>query len=60
MRFFKTVFACLLAIGLYNFLDALVDNMIHNNIYQCSDKENNPADVQKQCKRLTRGQWWQQ
>jgi hypothetical protein len=58
MRFFKTVFACLIAIGLYNFFDALVDTTIHNNIYQCSDKESNPPDVQLHCKRLTRGQWW--
>lgn len=58
MTFFKIVFACLVSIGLYNFADALVDNVIHNNIYQCSDKESNPPDVQLQCKRLTRGQWW--
>ena len=58
MTFFKIVFACLIAIGLYNFADTLVDNTIHGNIYQCSNKESNPADVQLQCKRLTRGQWW--
>jgi hypothetical protein len=58
MRFFQIVFACLIAIGLYNFFDALVDNTIHGNIYQCSEKQSNPPDVQLQCKRLTRGQWW--
>jgi hypothetical protein len=29
-----------------------------NTVYQCSDKEKNPPDVQQLCKRLTRGQWW--
>ena len=31
-----------------------------SGVYACSDKENNPPDVQHQCKRLTRGQWWHQ
>lgn len=27
-------------------------------VYACSDKEKNPPDVQKLCKRLTKHQWW--
>jgi hypothetical protein len=30
----------------------------HSVVYSCSDKANNPTDVQKLCERLTRGQWW--
>jgi len=29
-----------------------------NTVYVCSDKEKNPPDVQAQCKRLTKHQWW--
>jgi hypothetical protein len=35
----------------------LSDN-ITNDVYICSDKHKNPPDVQAQCKKLTRGQWW--
>ena len=58
MRFFKIVFACLIAIGLYNFLDAFVGIALRSDVYECSKKTENPADVQILCKRLTRGQWW--
>ena len=30
----------------------------HSVVYSCSDKEKNPADVQKLCIQLTKGQWW--
>lgn len=29
-----------------------------SKVYACADKKLNPVDVQKQCERLTRGQWW--
>lgn len=31
---------------------------VQPDVFACSDKEKNPPDVQAQCKRLTRGQWW--
>lgn len=58
MIFFKIVFVCLIGIGLYNFGEALVGNLIRSGIYACNDKHSNPPDVQQQCKRLTKGQWW--
>lgn len=27
-------------------------------VFACNDKEKNPPDVQKLCKRLTKHQWW--
>jgi hypothetical protein len=27
-------------------------------VHACNDKEKNPPDVQKLCKRLTKHQWW--
>lgn len=32
--------------------------VITSDVYACSDKHKNPPDVQHLCKRLTRGQWW--
>jgi len=58
MTFFKVVLACLLAIGVFNFADTVVDLYIKGGVYVCSDKEDNPIHIQQQCKRLTRGQWW--
>ena len=29
-----------------------------NTVHACNDKEKNPPDVQKLCKRLTKHQWW--
>ena len=59
MTFFKVVLACLLAIGLFNFANTAVMYYTQiGEVYSCSDKENNPPEVQRQCKRLTRGQWW--
>lgn len=58
MTFFKTVFACLFAIGMYNFADTAMDLYLKGGVYVCGDKEDNPAHIQQQCKRLTRGQWW--
>lgn len=58
MTFFKVVLACLLAIGIFNFADTVVDLYIKGEVYACSDKEENPTHIQQQCKRLTRGQWW--
>ena len=28
------------------------------SVYACSDKDNNPADIQVLCKKLTKNQWW--
>jgi hypothetical protein len=58
MTFFKVTLACLLAIGIYNFADTVVDLYIKGGVYACSDKEDNPTHIQQQCKRLTKGQWW--
>lgn len=58
MTFFKTTFACLFAIGLFNFLDTAMDLYLKGGVYVCSDKEDNPPHIQQQCKRLTKGQWW--
>ena len=59
MTFFKIVLACLLAIGIFNFADAVIELSLRSDVYACtSDKDDLPAEIQKQCKRLTRGQWW--
>jgi len=31
---------------------------IEESSFSCNDKEKNPPDVQKLCKRLTKHQWW--
>ena len=33
-------------------------NYPHSIVYACSDKELNPPEIQQQCQKLTRGQWW--
>ena len=59
MTFFKTTFACLFAIGLFNLLDAAMEIYLKGGVYACStDKENLPTNIEQQCKRLTKGQWW--
>ena len=58
MTFFKIVLACLLAIGICNFSSVLVELSLRSEVYACSEKENNPTEIYKQCQRLTRGQWW--
>jgi len=58
MTFFKVTLACLLAIGIFNFADTVMDLYIKGGVYACSDKEDNPTHIQQQCKRLTKGQWW--
>jgi len=59
MTFFKTALACLLAIGIINFASVVVELSLRSDVYACtSDKDKLPVDIQKQCKRLTRGQWW--
>lgn len=58
MTFFKVTLACLLAIGVFNFADTVVDLYLKGGVYACSDKDENPSDIQRQCKRLTKGQWW--
>lgn len=61
MTFFKAVLACLLAIGVYNCASAVVELSLRSDVYACTaDKDILPTDIQKQCKRLTRGQWWHQ
>ena len=59
MTFFKVTFACLLAIGLMNAASVLVEISLQGQVYACSsDKDVLPAEIQKHCKRLTKGQWW--
>lgn len=59
MTFFKTTFACLFAIGLFNLADAAMSLYLKEDVYACTaDKDILPAHLEKQCKRLTRGQWW--
>lgn len=61
MTFFKIVLACLLAIGMVNFASVVVELSLRSQVYACtSDKDILPPEVAKQCKRLTRGQWWHQ
>ena len=61
MTFFKIVLACLLAIGIVNFASVVVELSLRSQVYACtSDKDILPPEVAKQCKRLTRGQWWHQ
>ena len=60
MTFFKVTLACLLAIGIFNFADtAMTVYLQTGQVYACSsDKDVLPIEIQKHCKRLTRGQWW--
>jgi hypothetical protein len=58
MTFFKAVFVALLTVGIINVASVLVEISLQGKVYACSDKEDNPIEVQKQCERLTRGQWW--
>jgi len=58
MTFFKVVLACLLAIGVYNFVESVVELSLHSDVYSCNDVDKNPPDVVKQCKHLTKYQWW--
>lgn len=59
MTFFKISFACLLAIGLINLASTAMTMYLQTGpVYVCSDKKDNPPDVQKHCERLTKGQWW--
>lgn len=59
MTFFKVTLACLLAIGIINLASTAVELSLRSNVYACStDKDILPPDVARQCKRLTRGQWW--
>jgi len=61
MPFFKVSLACLLAIGVYNFASVAVELSLRSDVYACTtDKQVLPPDVAKQCKRLTRNQWWSQ
>lgn len=61
MTFFKIVLACLLAIGMVNFASVVVELSLRSQVYSCTgDKDILPPEVAKQCKRLTRGQWWHQ
>lgn len=59
MTFFRITLACLLAIGVMNLANTLVEMSLRSDVYACStDKAILPPDVALQCKRLTRGQWW--
>lgn len=58
MTFFKIVLVSLLVIGVINFGKSLVELSMRSEVYSCADKEANPTEIQRQCKRLTRGQWW--
>jgi hypothetical protein len=43
--------ACMLVIWLYG-------ATAEQDVFACSDVETNPPDVVKQCKHLTKHQWW--
>ena len=59
MRFFQVTLACLLAIGIVNIASVVVELSLRSDVYACTaDKDILPTEVQKQCKRLTQGQWW--
>lgn len=58
MTFFKVTLACLLAIGIYNFLDTSMDLYLRGGVYSCAEKQDNPTHIQQQCQKLTKGQWW--
>ena len=60
MTFFKITFACLLAIGIYNLADTAMTMYLQiGPVYACSsDKGTLPPDIELQCKRMTKGQWW--
>jgi hypothetical protein len=60
MTFFKVTFACLLAIGVFNLADtAMTMYWQIGPVYACSsDKGKLPPDIELQCKRMTKGQWW--
>ena len=59
MTFFKVILACLLAVGIYNFADTAMDLYLKGGVYACSaDKNELPTNIEIQCKRLTKGQWW--
>ena len=60
MTFFKVTLATLLAIGIFNFADTAMTVYLQTGpVYACSsDKDVLPTNVQIQCKRMTRGQWW--
>jgi len=49
-------FLCLMGVV---FLVVVIQEQVPmSTVFACSDKEKNPADVQAQCKRLTKHQWW--
>jgi hypothetical protein len=60
MIFFKMTLACLLAIGFFNLADTAMTMYLQiGPVYACSsDKDVLPAEIEKHCKRLTKGQWW--
>jgi hypothetical protein len=59
VTFFKVVLVCLLIIGAVDLGKALVELSLRSEVYACTaDKDVMPTEVQRQCKRLTRGQWW--
>ena len=59
MRFFKVIFTLLFIIGLYNCSEAIMGLYLKDKVYACSsDKDNMPPQIEQQCKRLTKGQWW--
>jgi hypothetical protein len=37
---------------------AVYDASTPETVYACNDVETNPPDVVKQCKHLTKHQWW--
>jgi hypothetical protein len=59
MTFFKIIFALLLVIGLYNCVNAGMDLYLTGGVYACgADRGNMPPQIEQQCQRLTKGQWW--
>lgn len=59
MIFFKIILTLLLIIGLYNCTNTAIDLYLSGGVYACSsDRGNLPPQIEQQCQRLTKGQWW--
>ena len=51
-----SVCACVLCVGVVGSI--WFYQYPHSVVYACHEKETNPAEIQKLCERLTKGQWW--
>jgi len=51
-------FACLCVLCFAIILGIIDYNSPPSGVFSCSERISNPTEIQKQCERLTRGQWW--